>query len=154
MTKKQHILFVLCIFLTGFMGCGKAPNPDGREDVWGQITLNGEPVRTGMIAFRSQEKEGRDGEAGGSITKGKFFLTGRDGVKPGEYKVVLFATDEYDIQTGELPTFETTADRLRSVDLIPAEFNSKSTLTFTVEKGKKNIFDYDVVAEPPKVPKK
>jgi len=152
MANKLYASFILCILLVWITGCGKAPNPDGREDVWGSITLNGEPVLTGIIAFRSVTEEGQNGEGGGAIINGKYYLTGRDGVKPGEYKVNLFATYEYDSQTGELATLETTAERLRSVDMIPAGYGRDTTLAFTVQKGARNVFNYNVVAETPTFP--
>ena len=44
-TKFIHSLKLLCFFsmIVLVAGCGKLPNPDGRLDVSGKITLNGGP---------------------------------------------------------------------------------------------------------------
>lgn len=154
MKNIQYIFLVFNILLIGILGCGKAPNPDGREDISGTITLNGEPIRTGIITFISATGSGQDGEAGGSIIDGEFFLTGQDGVKPGDYKVRIIARDEYDSQTNALATEATTPERLFPVDLIPAKYNRNTELTFSVQKGGENVYDYDIVADPPKLPKR
>ncbi|MEZ6074232.1 MAG: hypothetical protein R3C56_00745 [Pirellulaceae bacterium] len=85
-----------------FGSCSGPKNPDGRENVSGTITLNGEPL-TAMagIVFSPLEEGSRDGGQG-QITAGKYALTGADGVKPGKYIVPLTpASIDFDKKTGK-----------------------------------------------------
>lgn len=147
-TVLQYTILLLLVCVP-FTGCAQ-PNPDGREDVSGTITLNGQPLVNGSINF-SDKDPAQAGGAGGLISNGKFHLTGEYAIKPGDYKVRLYGAIDYDRSTGEPATNETPIGRLIPIELIPPDFNRNSTIEFTVEKGKKNVFDYDVVADPPVV---
>jgi hypothetical protein len=138
------IFFLCCVVLAVFSGC-QHTNPDGRENVRGQILLNGKPLAgNARIVFDSLEGNFRDGGSG-QIMSGNFLLTKQDGVKPGKYRVRIFATMTYDTTTNLPATKETLDYNEYTMNIIPPEFNIDSFLEFEVIKGKKNIYNYDIV---------
>lgn len=152
MTRLLSVIFLCLVVVFPLAGCRKQQNPDGRQDVTGKITLNGKPLKNGTINFSDKSPENAGG-AGGLISQGSFTLTGEYGIKPGTYSVKIYAARDYDRATGEVATDQTPMGNLVPIDIIPAEFNKKSQMTFTVEEGKKNVFNLDIVAEEPKVKK-
>ena len=150
---KKFISRCLTIQLTAAMllcpGC-KQPNPEGREDVSGTITFNGQtidPKWEASISF--VPSDGRDVTEGGGIQiiQGRYLLTGIGGVKPGRYKVKIQMSRLYDIKTRQPSTPETGDFDSVRVPLIPREFNDGTTLEFEVIQGKKNVFNYDIVTD-------
>ncbi len=137
-----------------FGGCSGPPNPEGRENISGTITLNGEPL-TGMsgIVF-SPVTEGSDGGGQGQITNGKYALTGFDGVKPGKYIVRITSSIDFDKKTGKPGDNTIEFGSEVPVDVVPAEFNKQSTIEHEVVAGKNNNFDYDIKTDyVPEMPK-
>ena len=159
MKKKDgvfRILVLSCLLmLVAFMsGCKKNVNPDGRLDVSGKITMNGQPIR-GSATVRF-DPVGDDKMAGGSARidgKGNYLLTGQDGIKPGKYIVRISAVDTFDKTTNTWRTAETPEGREYAVRVVPRDFNDNSTLEFDAADGKKNVFNYDIVsdAEPERI---
>lgn len=153
--KYQFVLIALtslCPILFG--GCSGPKNPDGRENVSGTITLNGEPL-TAMagIVFSPLEEGSRDGGQG-QITAGKYALTGADGVKPGKYIVRITASIDFDKKTGKPADNTIQFGSEVPVDVVPPEFNRDSTIEFEVVKGKNNVFNYDIKTDyVPEMPK-
>ncbi|MDO4587339.1 MAG: hypothetical protein Q4C95_08585 [Planctomycetia bacterium] len=156
MNKIFKIAFVslCCLILFNLTGCEKK-NPDGRENVSGMITLNGEPLQ-GSAGIHFDPVDG-DKTAGGhgQIMTGKYLLTGQDGVKPGKYIVRISALATFDKRTDDYATADTLFEHEYTVTVVPPEFNVGSTIEFEVVKGKKNIFDYDIKTDfqPEKVSK-
>lgn len=140
------------LLLTSF-GCKGPENPDGRENVSGKITLNGQPLM-GLAGIRFDPVDGGDGGGKGQIKQGVYSITGYDAVKPGKYTVRIFASVDYDRKTGKLADNQILEGDAIAVDLVPAEFNSNSKIEFEVVKGKNNVFNYDVVTDfVPSMPK-
>lgn len=144
-------LLVLAVAATLLVAGGCKPqNPDGREDVSGKITLNGKPLgeKTGVFAIKF-DPTGDDKSAGahGQIQSGAYKLTGQDGVKPGKYIVRITGTATFDRSTNDYADANTTMENEYQVVLVPAEFNSESTLEFEVVAKKKNVFNYDIVTD-------
>ncbi|MGI6402218.1 MAG: hypothetical protein ACOX0A_08960 [Thermoguttaceae bacterium] len=127
-------------------GC-KPKNPDGRENVSGKITLNGEPfgAKSGIFAIRF-DPIGEDKTAGGhaQVRQGAYLLTGQDGVKPGKYIVRLTGSATFDRTTNDYADAQTTMENEYQVTLVPPEFNTESDIEFEVVAGKKNVFNYDI----------
>jgi hypothetical protein len=152
-STTAYVLALLSCPLLLCIGCGGPRNPDGREDVRGMITLNGDPL-TGMAGiFFSPVVEGSDGGGQGQINSGKYFLTGADGVKPGKYIVRITASVDFDLKTGKQADNTIEFGSEIPVDLVPPEFNKESTIEFEIVAGKENIFDYDIKTDyVPKMP--
>ena len=149
-----HFSLLLCCFgaLVCLSGCqGKPPNPDGRLDVSGTITLNGgsfEGAEMYTIAFIPIDEP----SLGSSTTTinpqtGKYLLTMHDGLKPGRYRVSIMASAYYDKRTNRPVTPQTGELDEYLVQLLPAKFNADSEIEFEVLAGRKNVFDYDVAAD-------
>ncbi|MCL2119006.1 MAG: hypothetical protein FWH27_11325 [Planctomycetaceae bacterium] len=133
-------------------GCQrKLHNPDGRMDVSGKITFNGGPFEGAemcAIAFVPVDEPSLGSSSTTFNSKtGKYLLTFQDGLKPGKYRVSITAQAVYDRKTNKPVTAETLEGQDYRVTLVPPEFNKNSTIEYEVEKGKKNVFDYDVKAE-------
>jgi hypothetical protein len=145
-----NVEVVLCICCVLLMSC-QHTNPDGRENVSGTITLNGTPINatSANITFEPLETDDKASGGVGTISQdGTFLLTGVNAVKPGKYRVRLSANVSYDSTTRQPATSQTDIVNFYNVSLLPVEFTTeKSTLTFEVIKGKKNVFNYDIVTD-------
>jgi len=141
-------LFLLSLPLITLLGCGKTLDPAaaGREPVSGTIRLNGQPLEIGARIFFSPFDRGDStaGSAGHIVKGGKYSLTGRNGVKPGKYRVGITCEQTYDRKTNSPRTAETLDVDEYHVCIVPPEFNTKSTIEFEVVTGQKNIFDYNI----------
>jgi hypothetical protein len=148
--KKLFIHFWIACCICGVLltSC-RHTNPDGREDVSGKILLNGVPIvaTSANILFKPLETEDQTAGGIGTIShKGTFFLTGANAVKPGKYQVCFSANASYDSATSQPATPQTDIVNFYNVSLLPDEFTTeKSTLTFEVVKGQKNVFNYNII---------
>ena len=126
------------------MGCGGADDersPVAKVEC--TVTVNGQPLTKGSITFTpTAGTKGRGSR--GSITGGKAaslncYKDG-DGAIVGTHKVKISARKAAAATAveGEVPAV--------SPELIPAEFNVKSTLIRTVKAGEVNKFTFDVKA--------
>ena len=148
-SRVLFLQLIATLVLCHSLGCKKA-NPEGRENVNGTITLNGkaiDPKWTAAISFVPADGRGATEGGGGQINQGRYLLTGPDGVMPGKYRVKLFMNQYYDVKTGEPATENTGEFDSVHIGMIPREFNEDSTLEFEVVKGRKNVFDYDIVTD-------
>jgi hypothetical protein len=95
--------------------------------VTGEVTLDGQPLKQGLIRF--VPVDGKTPTADAAVTDGKFIAT----VPPGEKRVEISAAKVvrkikmYD--TPDSPVVDETAE------LLPARYNVRSELTMTVQKG-------------------
>ena len=142
--------FLACLLFVFLLGCAGEPiDPEaiGRETVEGTILINGQPIAgPANISFIPLDASVRDAGGGGKISPtGKYSLTGRNGVKPGKYRVRIAGSATYDRRTGAPATPEMTFGSEYTVRLVPPEFNENSTLEFEVVAGTKNVFDYDMI---------
>lgn len=148
---RFFMFFVCLVSLFHFSGCQKPGNPDGRLDVSGKITLNGGPFKgASMCTITFTPVDSSDQETLSTTfnaDSGKYLLTMQDALKPGKYKVRLYATAVYDRKT-KGPVGPATLDSdVYHIVLIPPKFNKDSTIEFEVVSGKKNVFDYDIKDE-------
>lgn len=136
------------------VGCGsEPPNPDGRETVTGSITLNGSPL-VGTAGIRFEPVDGGNGGGSAQLTEGSFVASGYDGLMPGKYIVRIVAVANFDKTTGELADNTVAFGNEVSVQVVPPEFNEKSTIEFEVVEGGDNVFNYDIKTDyKPAMPK-
>lgn len=153
--KASWRSLLVAVAALSFIGCGsEPPNPDGRETITGNITLNGEPL-SGMAGISFVPVDGGDGGGKAQIKQGSFIASGYDGVKPGKHIVKIFATVDFDRKTGKIADNQIQFGNEVTVELIPPEFNEESTIEFEVVSGGSNVFDYDIKTDyEPKMPKK
>lgn len=102
----------------------------GRSTVTGTVTLDGQPIKAGLIRFLPAD--GASATADAPITDGKFTAT----VPPGDKRIeitapkVLGKKKLYD--TPDSPTVDIVEE------LLPAHYNVASTLTMNVTAGKQS----------------
>lgn len=108
--------FALLALLT-LVGCG-----DGKTEVSGMATFDGQPIETGTISFVPLNDPAAASDAG-EINNGAFEIA----VSPGEKKVVIRASRPITNAAANDPD----AANLRE-DYIPAKYNRQSELTATI----------------------
>jgi hypothetical protein len=129
----SHV-FLLLGSAAPLLGCGGG---DGlpRQEVSGQVMLNGQPLADGTIQFQPDPNATSPMVPGGAlISGGSYRIRRAEGLVPGTYKVMIFshgAADEASAapgaQTGPPP------------ELVPAKYNAMTTLTAEVSKEKPNV---------------
>ena len=120
---KQFALAMLAICL--LIGCGGDDIP--RVEVRGEVTLDGEPLKTGAITFIPT---GKGPSAGTTIQDGAYVVDAAKGPSPGEYKVEIDSSQP----TGKKVVGtdgETMEDEYENV--IPAKYNRQTTLKVVLE---------------------
>ena len=137
MPSRRAILLTLS--LLALAGC--ADRHGGREAVRGEVKLVGQPLKEGTILF--VPLDGQDTRGGGPVVNGAYTVPRPNGLKPGKYLVQLTAGD------GKTPADEEAggpggSTNIVSVDLIPEDWNVRSTQQIEVKKDGDNKFDFNV----------
>jgi hypothetical protein len=122
--------------VAAFAGCGS----NAGSTVHGKVTLDGEPVTAGSIAFFPTADSGR--KAAAAIEQGAYALAKTDGLPPGKYRVEI----NWPKPTGKKiasadPGMQ--ADEMREV--VPPKYNRDSTLTVEIT-GKDMPKDFDLIS--------
>ena len=134
-TAPQWLLgFLCCTWMLLVVGCG--PSGD-RRSLSGTVTLDGQPLAEGSIAFRP-EYETDSPTGGGKIQDGKFAIKSDAGLHVGSFRVEI---------TASRPTGQKTYDEMGNeidewAQYLPERYNSQSELTAEVTDGGPNEFDF------------
>ncbi len=126
MHKLLHrfCLSLLLVVPLGLLGCGDGVS---KGTVNGTVSLDGQPLKEGVVNFEAVD--GKSGSSSAAIKDGAFTAS----VPTAEMKVMFSASKVlgkkkmYD--TPDSPTVDET------VELIPAKYNTSSTLKLTVKSG-------------------
>jgi hypothetical protein len=129
-------VLALCGLSVPLAGCGGSAS-GGRYPVSGKVTLQNEPLKTGTIEFDSPESR-----SGASIVDGSYTIPAPQGLLPGKYTVRISSVSAAS-STPAMPG-DSSAIEKTNKELIPAEFNTKSTLTYEVGPGKATNFDVNI----------
>jgi hypothetical protein len=137
------------VMSVGFVGCfGSGDDNLPRQAVSGTVTLSGQPLAQGRIQFEPSSPEAKT-PAGGEIKDGAFKIPRDQGPTPGDYRVMITSsaprTPGVDTSPGAEPPPGSKAKMPQigpSPELIPKQYNSKTTLTAKVDAGKTNTFDF------------
>ncbi len=130
--------FLLGVIVAGTLsGCAE---PQLRQEVSGEVRLNGRPVEDGIINFAPV-----DGQAtgdGAQIVNGKYRIPEDKGLLPGKYKVTIYAGD------GRSGAGDASPDPPRGgvkpgKERVPPQYNQDSKVIKEVKKGAKNVFDFN-----------
>ena len=142
--KSTTVHSVICGFLAVLLsltciGCSKG----GPEiaTVRGTVTLDGDPLPHAAIVFNPEHGRpaGATTDENGNYTLN--FSEGRRGALPGTHRVIITTRrSPWKDRSGVLQP--------ASGERLPAQYNSKSTLTFDVEPGQVNIADFDLESPP------
>ena len=117
-------------------GCG--PDTGGRLGVSGTVTFQGKPLATGTIEFSPTDAGGSP--SGTTITAGAYSVPAVQGLLPGSYTVKISSVEGAAQDTTQAPGDSTT---VVNKELIPAEFNSASTLKAEVS-ASATSFDFTI----------
>ncbi|TWT59843.1 carboxypeptidase-like regulatory domain-containing protein [Rubinisphaera italica] len=135
-------------------GCGGGPNdlPDLGQ-VSGKVTLNGNPLADAQVTFTPVDTDSGNTSSGTTDSSGAYELhyTGENmGAIPGEHKVTIIVGE------GATPSFPEGVDpdklspqerqKYAAAAVIPAKYNSESTLTETVKSGP-NTINFELTSE-------
>jgi hypothetical protein len=136
---KFRYILVLAVGLAA--GCS---SDDGlpRESISGKVTLDSQPLASGVIQFIPAEKDSAAGGGGGQITGGKFSIAREQGLVPGKYNVAINAA----AKTERTKPAQVGGGKMSDLakELIPAEYNSETKLTAEVKKGGGNDFTFEL----------
>ena len=130
LAHKTVVIIVVCACLLSPIGCGSSDDArlPGRDAVSGTVTLDGKKVDGGSITFFSEKDVAAGIQASASIKDGRYEIL----VTPGLKKVKINQTVETRPNVFE--------------DLIPAKYNSKTTLEADVSQENKQ-FDYELLSK-------
>jgi hypothetical protein len=123
-------------------GCGGTSDELPRQAISGTVTLDGKPLELGIIQFRPASSS-EPVPAGAEIKDGTFSIPRDQGPTPGNYRVVINSSGPRKEATQAEASGEKVPKTLP--DLIPIQYNVKSTLTAKVEADKTNTFDFPLV---------
>jgi hypothetical protein len=115
----RTLLLLLLILL---LGCNRGP---AVGTIKGQVTLDGQPIDGGLI--RLVPADGNSQPADCIITAGAYTIT----MPIGEKKVEIYWTKT--TAPGNLDTASQGTEQV--IPLVPAKYNTQTTLTHTIEKG-------------------
>jgi hypothetical protein len=109
-------------------GCGGGGGGDGTE-VKGRVTFDGAPVADGAINLLPLEAEGA--RASMPITDGEYVFPADKGLKPGKYRVEIFAFEPIPGSGGGGGDEDSEAES-QTRQIVPPKFNNESTLELEV----------------------
>jgi hypothetical protein len=131
------------LFCLALIGCVD-PNQVGdnlpRKAVTGTVTLDGQPLSEGMIQFEPAERKPGTTLAVGEIKDGKFAIDRTLGPVPGNYKILISSRPpiKHDPTQSPGPLPKAAPEK------VPAQFNSKSTLTKEITDASVNTVELDL----------
>ncbi len=145
MLSLRALLFGSLLPLATTLSAGCSDKYGGRMEVQGEVKLQGQPLKDGLIRF--VPLDGQDTPGGGTIQNGAYKIPRANGLKPGKYLVQLTAGD------GKTPNEEEAggpggSTNIVSVDQIPDDWNVRSKQQVEVKSSGINRFDFDVPLNP------
>lgn len=148
MNKLFALLFAcgLAFFATG---CFDKVDEEGRKNISGTVTLDDVSIERGNIQFSPKETQAPAGAGivGGSteIINGKYELKKDLGLFVGTYTVRITSMKVTDPKTGEAPDpakYNASPESFKHEQLIPEQYNSKTTLELIVGDEKNQTHDF------------
>lgn len=149
MNPKNRLYAAVCCLAVvwGVSGCGgdQIKGVDRNlVPVTGKITYDGKPLKAGDISFISTDNPGK-GYASTIDASGNYALAysqSSKGALPGNYNVRIASTEG-------TATMGEKGEMTPAKSVIPEKYNdpSASGLKATVEKGKSNVFNFDLKPE-------
>jgi hypothetical protein len=130
-------LWIGLIFGVGLTLGGCSQSGPQRAEVYGTVTLNGQPVKEGSINF-FPTKGNTGPEAGGAILDGQFHIPRAKGPVVGMNRVELRSFQKTGRQIQD-PTAKPGTMTEEISNIFPPEFNTNSVLESDVKPGKNDI---------------
>lgn len=135
MSRYSILLLVVLALLVS--GCGRAGDPYGRRPVRGTVELDGTPLAAGSIVFYPAERG--PVVSGVPVTEGRFEIPAAQGLPAGNYKVAVTAAEP--VSTRGMSAEELMEHPPGAKSLIPAKYNTSTTLKFEVNDATENVCD-------------
>lgn len=135
---RRALLPALLLFLTA-AGCGGGKEI-GLVSVEGVVTLNGAPLPDASVIFRPTK--GRP-SIGITDTNGRYrleYIEGQKGAIAGQHKVSISTFVEPDRDSSN-PLLQKGRP-----ELVPAQYNAKTTLVADLKSGENEVVDFDLEA--------
>lgn len=141
------------LLLLTVVGCGSGEEGPVRASVFGTVLFDGKPLEKGTIRF--VPIEGTEGQkTSTSIHAGSFVLPAEAGPVVGEHRVEIEAPAAGDLAMDDEEALEKLAAAGKPVKVdfpvIPAVYNTRSTLKKTVSEGEDNVFTFELSSKPPR----
>jgi hypothetical protein len=141
--KPHHFLIVLLSLFT--IGCGGS----SLSSLTGTVTLDGKPLDTGTLQLIPDDNNAVKQPSGAMITDGKFEVPAKLGIPEGVYTVRISSLALSG--TAPPPGFSVNNPNVvplknKPTDRIPADWNTASTHTIEVKKGK-NKYNFNVTSK-------
>ena len=130
--KNHRYLFLYCLLVVSVFllpGCSREPK---QYVVAGEVTFKGQPVAQGDIVFA--DAKGSSVAAVGKIKDGRYQVR----MLPGDKKVRITSAKE----TGKMIEGAMGVKYPERIDLIPAKYNSATTLTRTIAPESGSALDF------------
>jgi hypothetical protein len=125
-------------------GCGGSDNLP-REAVSGSVSVDGTPVKMGVITFLPDSPDVPT-QGGGTITEGKYSIPQSQGLVPGKYRIVITSPEDKPEVVRD-KGFNNDMPGMAPIpakQLIPPQYNDKSILTAEVRPGAANVFEFNL----------
>jgi hypothetical protein len=132
--KRVNTLGIMFICTIGMAACSKKAD---RATVSGAVTLDNQPLNSGIIRFAPTD--GRTAPSEAKITDGKFNVDMPLGEKRVSISAPKVVGQRKVYETPDSPTVDITQE------LIPARYNAQTELTFTAAPGSHSK-DFDLSA--------
>ena len=130
--KTVLALAVGCSCLPALPGCGNSSN---RQPISGTVTLDGQPLVSGVISFRPAKGLSAPG-SGAGVIEGRFDIPEAKGLEPGKYDVTIAAFRETNRK------YQTDPSGPEMSESVPIKFNEADQLKAAVVAGGKNHFQF------------
>ncbi len=127
--RPRRASVALVVGLLGLAGCGGG----GAASVAGTVTFDGTPIDSGTVTFISQEQTGA--RFSGRVADGKYAVAADRGAAPGKYRVEL----TWDKKTGKKKPDGDGGFNFDTMQSLPPQFNTATTLTAEVKSGSQTI---------------
>jgi hypothetical protein len=142
----QRVLQALsCIGLAAFLGCG-SESGDGRREITGTVSYDGQPVEEGEIVFEPQEAGAP--LATGQIKGGEYRVDAKYGPAAGLYRVRIEGFQKKKVANipphpyaGDSPGADTIAEQY-----LPPQYNTRSTLQVEIKDDDEGVHNFDLQA--------
>jgi hypothetical protein len=117
-------------------GCGGGAG-DGlpRQPVAGTVTIDGQPIASGLITFRP--KNGPEPVATAVIEDGEFSLARHEGPVPGPHAVSVWAREATGRKVPDPYDPENLVDEVK--DIVPPRYNLSTELSAEIAEGKNSL---------------
>lgn len=128
-------------------GCSRKPsNAPQRAAVSGSVTLDGQPLKAGVVRFIPTDST-TGPQTTLSVEEGAFKSTTQNGPLVGTHRIEIESTDDGGFALDDEQAFERLrAEGIKKIEAVrvPSEFNQKSTLREVVSAGKNEPFQFDL----------